>query len=53
LPASAAGGAALLLLADVAVRIVPSAQDLKLGVATALLGAPFFLWQVLRLRGAR
>ena len=52
-PASAAGGAALLLLADVAVRIVPSAQDLKLGVATALLGAPFFLWQVLRLRGAR
>jgi len=26
-------------------------QELKLGVATALVGAPFFLWQVLRMRG--
>lgn len=49
---SAAGGAALLLVADMAVRAVPAAQDLKLGVVTALLGAPFFLWQVVRMRGA-
>ena len=48
---SAVGGAALLLAADLAVRLVPSAQELKLGVATALVGAPVFLWQVLRVRG--
>ena len=51
LPLSALGGGALLLAADVALRAVPAIQDLKLGVATALLGAPFFLWQVVRLRG--
>jgi iron complex transport system permease protein len=50
---SALGGATLLLLADVAVRLAPADQEPKLGVATALLGAPFFLWQVLRLRGDR
>lgn len=48
---SAAGGAVLLMAADIAVRAVPAAQDLKLGVVTALLGAPFFLWQVVRMRG--
>jgi iron complex transport system permease protein len=53
LPFSAAGGAVLLLTADIAVRLVPAAQELKLGVATALVGAPVFLWQVLRLRGIR
>jgi iron complex transport system permease protein len=53
LPISAAGGAVLLLTADIAVRLVPAAQELKLGVATALVGAPVFLWQVLRLRGIR
>jgi iron complex transport system permease protein len=53
LPYSAAGGAILLLAADIAVRVVPAAQELKLGVATALMGAPFFLWQVLRFRGIR
>ena len=53
LPYSAAGGAILLLAADIAVRVVPAAQELKLGVETALMGAPFFLWQVLRFRGIR
>lgn len=52
LPASALGGACLLLAADIAVRMAPTGAELKLGVATALVGAPFFLWQVLRLRGA-
>lgn len=47
---SALGGAALALAADIAARALPLAAELKLGVLTALLGAPFFLWLVLRLR---
>jgi iron complex transport system permease protein len=43
---AALAGAALLLAADLAVRALPPAIDLKLGVLTALLGAPFFLWLV-------
>lgn len=37
------GGAALLVAADVAVRLVPLQQELRLGVLTALLGAPVLL----------
>jgi iron complex transport system permease protein len=40
---SALAGAALLLFADSAVRLVPGGGELKLGIAMALLGAPFFL----------
>jgi iron complex transport system permease protein len=36
-------GAALLLAADIAVRVVPSAIELKVGVVTALIGVPVFL----------
>jgi iron complex transport system permease protein len=36
-------GAALLIAADIAVRSVPSAIELKVGVVTALIGVPFFL----------
>ena len=43
------GGAALTLAADIAVRLIGGAVELRLGVATALIGAPFFLWLVLRL----
>ncbi len=50
LPASALGGAAVILAADVAVRIVAPDRDLKLGVVTALVGAPFFLHLIWRLR---
>jgi iron complex transport system permease protein len=50
LPAAALGGAALLLAADVAVRLIAPERDLKLGVVTALVGAPFFLWLVWRTR---
>ena len=46
LPASALGGAALLLAADLAVRLIAPDRDLKLGVLTALVGAPFFFWLV-------
>jgi iron complex transport system permease protein len=51
LPASALGGAATLLAADVLVRLIAPDRDLKLGVLTALVGAPFFLWLVWRERG--
>ncbi len=44
------GGAALVLLADVALRLLSPAGDLRLGVVTAILGAPFFLWLVLATR---
>lgn len=49
---SAIGGAALLTLADVAVRLVPTSSELRLGVVTALLGVPVFLMQLRRERGA-
>jgi iron complex transport system permease protein len=50
LPASALGGAALTLLADVAVRVLSPGRELKLGVLTALVGAPFFLYLILDAR---
>ena len=50
LPASALGGAVLLTWADVATRILPPINELKLGVVTALIGAPFFLALVVKLR---
>lgn len=50
LPLSALGGASLLLAADIAVRLGPPGPELKLGVVTALLGAPFFLALILRTR---
>src|SRR5690606_6792672 len=50
LPASALGGAALLLVADLLVRLIAPGRDLKIGVVTAMVGAPFFLWLVYRSR---
>ncbi len=50
LAASALGGALLTLSADIAVRVVLPGQEMKLGVLTALIGAPFFLWLVLHAR---
>jgi cobalamin transport system permease protein len=52
LPASMLGGAAFLVLADVAARTVQAPAEVPLGVITALAGAPFFLF-VLRSRRAR
>ena len=51
--ASALGGAAMLLAADIAVRVVLPGRDLKLGVLTALVGAPLFLHLILKLRRER
>jgi iron complex transport system permease protein len=48
-PATLAG-AALLLAADIAVRLIPSAEEIKVGVVTALIGAPFFIGMILRRR---
>jgi iron complex transport system permease protein len=50
LPISALGGALLLLAADVLVRVLPTTQELKLGVVTALAGAPLFLALLIRSR---
>jgi iron complex transport system permease protein len=36
-------GAALLLAADIVVRLIPAAVEIKVGVVTALIGVPFFL----------
>jgi iron complex transport system permease protein len=41
-------GAALLLAADCAVRVIPSSVEVKIGVLTAILGVPFFLWVIAR-----
>lgn len=48
--ASALGGASMLLAADILVRVIAPGKDLKLGVLTAIVGAPFFLWLVWRTR---
>lgn len=50
LPISMLGGAVLLVWADSATRLFPPFAELKLGVITALLGAPFFLWLVVKMR---
>jgi iron complex transport system permease protein len=47
---AAAMGALLLLLADITARLLPLAQELKLGVLTGLVGSPFFLRLVWRMQ---
>ena len=44
------GGAIMLLLADVALRLIQPWVELRIGVLTALIGAPFFVWLVLKTR---
>jgi len=48
LPASAVFGGAFLVLCDTAARMVVAPAELPVGVITAFLGAPFFLWLLLR-----
>ncbi|HEY0199401.1 MAG TPA: iron ABC transporter permease [Rhodanobacter sp.] len=50
LPASALGGAALLVAADTLARTLVAPAELPIGVLTALIGGPFFLWLLLRSR---
>ncbi len=40
----------MVLAADIAVRLILPGRDLKLGVLTALIGAPFFLHLILKTR---
>ncbi len=47
---SALCGAVLLLTADIATRALPFDQELKLGVLTGLVGSPFFMWLVWRMK---
>ena len=42
----------ILVAADVGVRLVPTAAELKLGVAAALIGAPVFVWIAAKRRAA-
>ncbi|KAA3449257.1 iron ABC transporter [Mesorhizobium sp. SARCC-RB16n] len=51
LPASALLGASLLLLADAVARTIVVPAELPIGIVTAVAGAPFFLWILLRKRG--
>ena len=49
LPFSAVTGAALLLAADIVGRVIaPSQEEIQVGIITALIGAPFFIWIVRR-----
>jgi heme transport system permease protein len=50
LPAAALGGAAATALADLAARTIALPQEVPLGVVTALVGGPFFLWLLHRTR---
>ena len=50
LPASAVGGAALVVLADLAARTMASPVEVPVGLLTAVVGGPFFLWLLRRTR---
>ncbi|MDC7226628.1 MAG: iron ABC transporter permease [Spirochaetales bacterium] len=50
LPASAAGGACLLMLADIAARSMMAPKEIPVGVITAFIGGPFFLIMLRRRR---
>jgi iron complex transport system permease protein len=47
---SGLGGAAMVLMADITVQTISPGQELKLGVVTALVGGPFFLYLIIRTR---
>lgn len=49
IPATLAG-AAIILAADIATRVLRFGPDIKLGVFVSVIGAPFFLWLVLHVR---
>jgi iron complex transport system permease protein len=51
LPAAFFGGASFLVLADLAARLVVAPGELPVGVVTALIGGPFFLYLLRRSRG--
>ena len=44
IPLSILGGGFTLLISDLAARIIMAPRSLPVGIVTALVGAPFFLW---------
>ena len=50
LPACLLGGGAFLVVADVVARTVIAPEEVRLGVVTAAVGAPFFLWLLVQRR---
>jgi iron complex transport system permease protein len=50
LPFSMVTGAALLVAADVVGRVIARPEEIEVGIITALIGAPFFIWIVRRQR---
>jgi iron complex transport system permease protein len=48
IPLSIIGGASALIFSDVMARIVIAPQEIPVGIVTALVGAPFFLWVLRR-----
>lgn len=48
---SALCGAVLTTSADILVRIIPSTSEVRIGVVTAIIGAPLFIWLVVTRRG--
>jgi iron complex transport system permease protein len=53
LPASALLGGSLLLAADMVTRVIVAPSELPIGILTALIGSPFFLWILFRGRSGR
>lgn len=51
LPACALLGGSMLLMADAVSRTIVAPAELPIGIVTAIVGAPFFLWILLRRRG--
>ena len=43
----------ILVVADIGVRLLPTNNELKLGVVAALIGAPAFVWIAVQRRGSR
>lgn len=50
LPVSALTGALLLVVADLLARIIHPPLELPVGVLTAIIGAPWFVWLLVRMR---
>ena len=53
LPASALFGATLLIGADIVARTAVAPAEIPIGIITAILGGPFFLWLLMRFHHAR
>jgi iron complex transport system permease protein len=50
LPAASLAGATILVVADLTARTIAAPAEIPLGVLTAVIGSPFFLWQLRRTR---